>query len=257
MKVDQWGVALVTRHLLATVAFGALLAGSAAAADLSIRPQPYQPMPLIASWSGLYVGGNVGGAWLRAREVFIDNVNLADPLSYRSSSFIAGGQAGVQGQWGNWVLGVEGTYSVADLKQTVPSINPGFPRTRTLRVDDIMTFTGKLGYTGGPWMIYVKGGFAGLRVVHSSFSPITGNASVSSEDWNAGWTVGTGLEYMFLRNWIAGVEFDYYAAGYDGAQLFTNGAIGAVNTSRAEVYAVTGRLSYLFNWGGPVAARYY
>src|SRR5262249_60301282 len=82
-RVGRWGVALVTRHLLATVAFGALLAGSAAAADLSVRPQPYQPMP-IYRWSGLYVGGHVGGAWLRASQTFINNSNLSQPLSHPS-----------------------------------------------------------------------------------------------------------------------------------------------------------------------------
>jgi outer membrane immunogenic protein len=246
----------VTRHLLATVAFAALLAGSAAAADLSVRQQPYRPMPIINSWSGLYVGGNVGGAWLNSSESFINNVGFVDPLTYRSSSLIGGGHAGAQGQWGNWVLGVEGTYSVASLTETVPSINPGFPRTRSLRADDIVTFTGKVGYTGGPWMIYAKAGWAALRIVHSSFNPLNALSSVSSEDWHNGWTVGAGLDYMFLRNWIASVEFNYYNASYDGAQQFTNGAIGSVINSHAEVYAVTGRLSYLFNWGGPVVARY-
>ena len=246
----------MTKHLLATVAFGALLAGSAAAADLNAAPQPYRPMPIIDSWSGLYVGGGAGVAWLRASESFIDNVGLVDPLSYQRNSLIVGGHAGAQGQWGNWVLGVEGSYSVADLTQTVPSINPGPPRTRSLRVEDIAAFTGKVGYAAGPWMVYAKGGWAGLRVVHSSVNPVNAFSSLSAEDWHSGWTAGTGFELMLQRNWIAGVEFDYYTAKYDGAQTFSNGAAGAVTGSHADVYTVTARLSYLFNWGGPVIARY-
>lgn len=250
-------------RLFASVALGALLAGSAGAADLSVRqPPPYAapapaPLAVVASWSGLYVGGNVGGAWLRASETFINDANVSDPLAFRSSSVIGGGHAGAQGQWGSWILGVEGTYSVTDLKETVPSINPGFPRTRSLRVDDIITVTGKVGFTGGPWMVYAKAGWAGMRIVHTSANPATGITSTSVADWHNGWTVGTGVDFMFARNWIAGVAFDYYSASYDGAQRFTNtGAVGAVTSSRAEVYAVTGRLSYLFNWGSPVVARY-
>ncbi len=243
---------------LATVALTALIAAPAMAADLPVRAPAYRappPVVVLDSWSGFYIGGSIGGAWLRADETFINNAAVADPLSFRSSSIIGGGHAGLQRQWGSWVLGIEGTFSLTDLHETVPSINPGAPRTRSVKVDDIATVVGKLGYTGGPWLLYVKGGWAGLRVNPSSFNPATGISS-SATDWHGGWTVGTGFDYMFARNWIAGVEFDYYTAKFDGSQPFSNGTVGAVTNSRADVYAVTGRLTYLFNWDGPVSARY-
>src|SRR5262245_45913828 len=42
------------------------LAGSATAADLARAPAPYQPPPPpspVFSWTGCYVGANVGGGW--------------------------------------------------------------------------------------------------------------------------------------------------------------------------------------------------
>jgi outer membrane immunogenic protein len=258
----------VKKHLLTTIAlgalslgalaFGALAAGPAAAADLSVRQPAYKappPVVVVDNWSGFYIGGSVGGAWLRADETFINNAAVADPLTFNSSSFIGGGHVGLQGQWGNWVLGIEGTFSGTNLNETVPSINPGFPRTRSAKVDDITTVVGKVGFASGPWMVYAKGGWADLRINTSSLNPLSGLSS-SATNWYGGWTVGTGFEFMFWRNWVAGVEFDYYAAKFDHTQPFSNGQVGAVTSSRADVYAVTARLSYLFNWAAPFAGRY-
>ena len=50
--------------LLVGTAFTALFGGSALAADL--RPRPYAPPPApVFSWTGFYIGGNLGGAWAR------------------------------------------------------------------------------------------------------------------------------------------------------------------------------------------------
>jgi outer membrane immunogenic protein len=42
------------------------LAGSATAADLGRAPAPYQPPPpppSVFTWTGCYIGGNIGGGW--------------------------------------------------------------------------------------------------------------------------------------------------------------------------------------------------
>src|SRR6516164_2034583 len=69
------------RKLFHTVAaLSALLATSmtANAADVTARPAPYAPpAPVYApppfTWTGFYLGGNIGGAWR--------NDNLSDTLS--------------------------------------------------------------------------------------------------------------------------------------------------------------------------------
>ena len=233
------------KFLVAGIAAVAFSAAPALAADLPQRPPAYKAAPVapVFDWSGFYVGGNIGGAWMHAKETFINDTGNPDPLSFRPSSVIGGGQAGLQGQWGNLVLGIEATYSGSSLKQTDPSINPGGARTRSVNVDDIGTVVGKVGFTGGSWLWYAKGGWADLRVNNSSTAP---TKTSSSTKWDGGWTIGTGLEYMFANNWISGVEFDYYSAAFNGPVLFSDGTTGTVTNSRVNVAAVTARLSYKF-----------
>src|SRR4029079_8845522 len=48
--------------LLVGTAWTVLLGGSALAADLRTPPPPPPP---VYSWTGFYIGGNLGGAWAR------------------------------------------------------------------------------------------------------------------------------------------------------------------------------------------------
>ena len=54
------------RLLLAGVALSAFVAGPAIAADLRARPVYKAAPPVVTyySWTGCYVGGNVGGVWV-------------------------------------------------------------------------------------------------------------------------------------------------------------------------------------------------
>jgi outer membrane immunogenic protein len=246
---------------IGSVALLALVAtGPAVAADMPARAPVYKASPAMVAahnWTGFYLGGHVGGTWMDASETFTNQFGFADPLDFRASSFIGGGHVGLQGQWGNVVLGIEGSFSATGLDDTVPSINPGGPRTRTVKVEDIATVVGKIGYAADAWMIYVKGGWADLRVNTGSLNTANNDTSNVTR-WHNGWTVGGGFDYMFGQNWIAGVDFNYYTATFDRGVVFSDdGLPGTVTDSRARVYAVTGRLSYLFNWGkAPLVARY-
>ncbi len=50
------------KRLLTTLAVSGLLATRAFAADMPVKAPP-PAAPIIHSWSGLYVGANVGGSW--------------------------------------------------------------------------------------------------------------------------------------------------------------------------------------------------
>lgn len=214
----------------------------ASAADMPVKAPA--SAPIMYNWSGIYFGGNVGGAWMKGSEAFTNNVGDVDPLSFRGNSLIGGGQIGLQRQWGNWVLGIEGTFSGSSLSETVPSINPGGPRTRSLKADDIATIVGKVGFASNNWMFYGKAGWADIRVNTGSAAP-AGTSDVTQ--WQSGWTLGTGLDYMLARNWIAGLDFNYYTAGFNRTVNFPDGSKGTVTGSSVNIYAVTGRVSYLFN----------
>lgn len=51
---------------LATTAFVVLAAASAGAADMTARPAYGAPLP-VYTWTGMYVGANVGYGWGNAR----------------------------------------------------------------------------------------------------------------------------------------------------------------------------------------------
>ena len=114
-------------RLLASVALSALLAGSAAAADMRVKAPPPAP---VFSWTGFYVGLNAGGAWGRSdAETNVScaavgglpnyfcldalgaanasAVNAAGTGSLSGSAFIGGGQIGFNLQNGGAVFGVE------------------------------------------------------------------------------------------------------------------------------------------------------
>ena len=53
------------------------------------------------------------------------------------------------------------------------------------------------------------------------------------------------------------MKFDYYNFKFDhNSILATDGTLGNIFDSHANVYAVTARASWLFNWGGPMGAPY-
>ena len=103
------------KQLLATAALLAAMLGSAAAADLS-RAAPITkapPPPPVFSWTGFYLGGNLGAGWGQG--------NVTDTLTGLTFSgtsnarFVGGGQTGFNYQVSNVVFGLEGPLDVARL----------------------------------------------------------------------------------------------------------------------------------------------
>jgi outer membrane immunogenic protein len=244
------------KFLLAATALIAIARiGSASAADLPAAMPAYKAPAPAYTWTGCYIGGNAGSVSLGASNTFDNGAGIVEDFSFNTSSWIAGGQLGCQYQWTNVVFGVEGTWSAMDLKQTNTSgVDPD--RKRTLKLDEIATVVGKLGFAWDAALLYAKGGWAEGRFDWSAINNASGvNGGFTS--WQSGWTVGAGVEYMVIPNLVVGVEFDYYNFKYDhNSILATDGTLGNVFNSNASVYAVTARASWLFNWGGPVVARY-
>jgi outer membrane immunogenic protein len=165
---------------------------------------------------------------------------------------VGGGQVGIQGQSGNWVLGAEGTWSATSLNQTQSSAilaNINGPFQRSMKIDQIATVTGKLGYAWSDMLFYGKAGYAGARMKTSSddLIGITSNASA----WGNGATAGVGVDYKLYNNFILGFELDYYSVPFRNVSAGTNppGFTVSYNNGQASIYEATARLSYLFNWG--------
>src|SRR5579871_5015453 len=68
---------------------------SAMAADLPVRaPIVKAPMaPVVQTWTGCYIGGNIGGAWSNSHYT-VDNEVVVESFSFDPTSVIGGGQVG-------------------------------------------------------------------------------------------------------------------------------------------------------------------
>jgi outer membrane immunogenic protein len=224
----------------AGVALG--IAGVASAADLG-RPvkAPPPPAAIVADdWSGFYVGGNLGGAFSRSSYTFDNGLGSVESFSFDANTMMAGGHAGVQGQWGAFVLGIEGSFDATDLTRTAVGLNS----TQTLKLDDIATATGRLGYALPAWLFYVKGGWA---VVHENDSSVDAQSATHSfAEWKSGFTVGGGVEHKWTPNWVIGAEFNFYNAKFDHTGADSSGTTVHVANGNADIYSVLFRASYMF-----------
>ena len=171
------------------------------------------------SWTGIYIGGNVGGAWLDAD--FLSNhvsgvgpcvgggfVTPCDPVNHSAAGFIGGAQLGGRWQTGRWVLGLETSYSWTHLEDTTTSFSAPGTLNYTSELKSIYTATAQVGYAWDRTLLYVKGGYAGGDLHFNSITVPGGTIGPVSTRVN-GWTIGTGLEHALNKNVSVGLEYDY------------------------------------------------
>lgn len=210
------------RLLLTTVAATAITAtGVAVAADLPMAtkapPPGLAPMPVF-SWSGCYLGAHVGLGTNHTQWQDTQAVGDLDAFAtFRSpetngSGGVFGGQVGCDWQVSSvWVLGVQGTFSGANIKSTAQDqFNAQW--TLTDNINWYATFTGKVGWAINNVMLYGKGGAAWastkLEVENSGFT-IFNPQNIT----RTGWTVGGGVEWGFAPSWSAFGEVNFYDFG--------------------------------------------
>jgi outer membrane immunogenic protein len=236
--------------LAALVAVAALTAAAPAlGADLGGRsfykqPPVYMPAPL---WSGFYIGGHVGGAFSSSND-FNGGV-----LSDSSARVLGGIQAGLDWQFAqNWVLGTEGQYSWLGKSNLTSTFPGGYIYTNDQR--GLGSITGRLGYTWGPGLLYVKGGYAySDNSERVTFGGVP-TAFLINGNHSNGWTVGTGVEYMVAPNWSVKGEYMYYDFG--SSRFVTPAPLAPFGNFHTDDHTLKLGVNYRFNFASPVVARY-
>jgi outer membrane immunogenic protein len=222
---------VTTARLTLAAATLAALAGSATAADLGARaPAPYQPPsppPPLFSWTGCYIGGNIGGGWAShsSNDVTgaVTGVIGADLGSHTASGFIGGGQIGCDYQAGVWVFGVQGMFDGSGMQGSNTDATGIFVVNSS--IPWLATVTGRVGVTAAPTvLVYAKGGGAWVRDNYT-VTAVPGIAFGNASSTPSGWTVGGGVEWAFAGNWTAFAEYNYLDFGTPGVN-FTP-AVGA------------------------------
>jgi outer membrane immunogenic protein len=216
----------MTKLLLGT-AMSLALVGSAMAADLPPAPPPPAPAPYIKapppawSWTGCYIGGNVGGGWTTTS--FYDPTLLLNDGNANGASVVGGGQVGCDYQLGGFVFGVQGLFDGTGIKGT--GTQPGGLATNNDTIPWLATATGRIGFTVMPTtLVYAKGGAAWVQDNFSGTVTATSVPFAGANNTATGWTVGGGFEHMFMHHWSVFVEYDYL--GFGTKTVTTNNLTG-------------------------------
>jgi outer membrane immunogenic protein len=222
------------------------LATPAFAADMAPAPAYTKAPPVMVApefnWTGFYVG--INGGWAQ------DTTNTPSAIYVQpanSGGGAFGGQAGFNYQWNHLVLGIEGDGDWLSLKASSPCFNVTF--TCNTQLQNQYSVRGRIGGAWGNALFYATGG--GAWATYSG-NTINGAGTVFPGSSNrSGWIAGVGAEYAVWKGLILGVEYLHADYGHQNITydvLYPN--IGVTSDT------VRARLSYLFNWGGPVVAKY-
>jgi outer membrane immunogenic protein len=228
--------------LLGTVALAAL-AVPALAADMGVVRRPVAYVA-ATNWTGCYVGGDVGymvgrdsGYSTTAATTFgipggvvtLPGAQVGQLSQPFNTSGVAGGfYGGCNYQFGVWVIGAEGDWTVNNNEGQAFLVNgpstvvlpggiPAAPGAYfSTKENWVTTARARLGYAVDKWLLYVTGGAAWARIVSQNgftpIGPLAGLAVTANDqqsDTRSGWTIGGGLEYMLPYNWSIRAEYLY------------------------------------------------
>ena len=224
--------------LAAGAALSVALSQLAVAADMPVKARP---LPLIVSWTGFYIGGEVGGGWGHEVGTTLFTTGLASAGSQTPgdiSGMVGGVEVGFNYQvTPSLVVGIAGEWlwSNVDGSTSKPSNVAGIFLNGSTSVQSYSTVTGRIGYAVGDWLIYGKGGAAFSRADYNANATTAAGAvlqNATTRISRSGWTIGAGVEHSLVTispNLSVKLEYAYLDFGTDRvlfnfAGVGTNGA---------------------------------
>jgi outer membrane immunogenic protein len=187
----------------------------ALAADLPQRPV-YKAAPMMSpvpvyNWTGFYVGGNVGGAW---GNVEATDVTTGATVSPNNSGFAGGGQIGYDYQIGPWVIGIRNLFDGTSINGGATISDPLFSGTVNSHLHWFDALTARGGYLVQPnLLLYAQGGAAWTSWDVYAINGAGVQVGQISGGNRTGWTLGAGVEWMFVPHWSAFLEYNYMGFG--------------------------------------------
>jgi outer membrane immunogenic protein len=223
------------------------------------NPAVVAPVPVAAptafSWTGAYVGGDVGGSFA-STSIASATIGWA-PRSLNPAGVMGGAYAGYNYQVSpNFVLGVEGDFQ--GNHSSAGFYYPAFDVAPNVQQNWVASLNGRLGIAYDRALLYAIGGAAwgqgtltvtpGAVLFPPSLQPVSSTVNLS------GWDVGAGIDYAFDPRWVGRFEYRYYAFGSSNASN-----VGPYLPLRVHTSLNTVRvgLAYLFGAPAPVLVTKY
>jgi outer membrane immunogenic protein len=263
---------MIRKLPISGVLLATLGSATALAADLPSSPPPVPYVPGF-TWTGLYLGANVGFGGDRFVYPFTaaavgGGAAFAGSVSITSSGVIGGGQVGYNWEFpNNFLLGVETDFDGAAIRGKVTANvggTIGGPFGAGAEVGSTINYIGtvraRLGYAWDRFLVYGTGGFA-YGQVNSSASVGVGAGGgggaifASQNSGRVGWGAGGGFEYAITKNLIVKTEYLYVNLGTPTA--FNQTLLGVVGVNVGEkttVNIIRAGLNYKFDWLMPPSA---
>jgi outer membrane immunogenic protein len=245
----------------------------------------YAPMPTKApimpvSWTGFYIGGGGGYGMADAFTTPVNSVTgtvLDSGANNGASGYFGSVSGGYDYQFNhNIVAGVLANYDFADIHGNSATHTSTFffdPLGGNARLSSSWAVGARIGWLVTPkTLTYVNGGYTQARYDAMTLMdlgtslPVFGGASVGAHTYG-GWFLGSGVEskldFLPGNGWFVRTEYRYAdygtattAAVTTAGTPFTVGGVPLSMRSNPIVQTVRTELSYKFNWGGPVVAKY-
>jgi outer membrane immunogenic protein len=244
----------------------AVMAAPAQAADLGVPSRSYYPPlpPAIYDWTGIYVGGHIGGGMLvdsvSQNGISPGGFNLSSSGNLRPTGVIGGAQIGANYEFTPWVVGIEASWTDSAIDGNTLMGCSGVcaigatptPQERfTSQAKWFAALTGRVGYAANDWLFYAKAGGGWMNVRYTEDLLGIGGVTAQTQvltDSRTGFTVGAGIEFGLVENLSGKIEYDFYDFG---SKNYNFNAITPVSVS-SNLHTIIVGLNYRFNWsGGP------
>jgi outer membrane immunogenic protein len=256
----------IMRRLVLAAFVLAASAVSALAGDLpdfKSAPAPIAPPPPLG-WTGAYVGVYGGGVFATTNSTG----PIGDHYNQSPGGGAFGGLVGYNIQYRpNWVGGIEGEGGWQGYKTTTGFIDQvsGDSIRQTVDTNYSARIRGRLGYAfGDRALLFVAGGLAFSDISASQYDVTAGSGPYSRTRDFIGGTIGGGLDYAFMPNWIGRIEYIYdnYPGMNYGFSAMPPAPAGGVNTvfdRRISEQQSTVRAALIYKFDAapaPVVAKY-
>lgn len=197
------------------------------------------------NWTGLYLGGHVGGTSSDVNAAFFDGATTQG-FSQSADGLTAGAHVGGLYQMNALVLGVEVSWAALDHKATSALLAN---QSMTTHIDDLLMVTARFGMAVDRWLPYVKAGYASSDTSFGTVITSTGVSSTQSSGREHGYTLGLGAEYALASNILLGIQYDYVRLNMEGRSqsVFPGFATPqTISDASSDIHSVTARMSFKF-----------